>query len=191
VSLEHGSFADGTPLQSPLHVLIGAEAGPVLYVQAAVHGDEVNGVETVRRVVTSTDPEQMRGILLAVPIKNGPGFVHHQRRNPFDKEDMNRIWPGKADGMISQHMAYNFYQSSREDPPRSGGGMKGESLFGAWAGFLSRLISRHSVCKAKRRASLSEVKPYSSRIAAIACTSCSESLIVRCLSISLAYTLDR
>ena len=110
--IEHGSFADGTPLQSPLHVLIGAEAGPVLYVQAAVHGDEVNGVETVRRVVTSTDPEQMRGILLAVPITNGPGFVHHQRRNPFDEEDMNRIWPGKADGMISQHMANHFYDQA-------------------------------------------------------------------------------
>ena len=103
--IEHGTFADGTPLQSPLHVLIGAEAGPVLYVQAAVHGDEVNGVETVRRVVTAADPEQMRGILLAVPITNGPGFIRHQRRNPFDEEDMNRIWPGKADGMISQHMA--------------------------------------------------------------------------------------
>ncbi len=112
MSLEHGSFADGTPLQSPLHVIIGAEAGPVLYVQSAVHGDEVNGVETVRRVVTSTDPEQMRGILLAVPITNGPGFVRHQRRNPFDEEDMNRIWPGKADGMISQHMANHFYDQA-------------------------------------------------------------------------------
>src|SRR5256885_17268578 len=66
--IEHGTFADGTPLQSPFHVLIGAEAGPVLYVQAAVHGDEVNGIETVRRVVTAANPEQMRGILLAVPI---------------------------------------------------------------------------------------------------------------------------
>lgn len=110
--IEHGTFADGTPLQSPLHVLIGAEVGPVLYVQAAVHGDEVNGVETVRRVVTSTDPKQMRGILLAVPITNGPGFLRHQRRNPFDEEDMNRIWPGKANGMISQQMAHHFYDQA-------------------------------------------------------------------------------
>ena len=110
--IEYGSFADGTPLQGPLHVLVGAEAGPVLYVQAAVHGDEVNGVEVVRRVVTGVDPEQMRGVLLAVPVTNGPGFVRHQRHNPFDEEDMNRIWPGKAGGMISQQMAYHLYDKA-------------------------------------------------------------------------------
>ena len=69
--IEYGSFADGTPLQGPLHVLVGAEAGPVLYVQAAVHGDEVNGVEVVRRVVTGVDPEQMRGVLLAYRLRTG------------------------------------------------------------------------------------------------------------------------
>lgn len=107
--IEHGSYADGTPAQSPLHVLIGAEEGPVLYVQAGVHGDEINGVEVVRRVVIGTNPAQLHGILLTVPATNGPGFIHHQRRNPFDEEDMNRIWPGNAHGLTSQQMAYNLY----------------------------------------------------------------------------------
>lgn len=107
--IEHGSYADGTPLQSALHVLAGVEAGPVLYVQAAVHGDEVNGVEVVRRVITGVDPKQMRGILIAVPVTNGLGFALHQRRTPFDEEDMNRVWPGKAGGMTSQQLAYNLY----------------------------------------------------------------------------------
>ena len=110
--IEHGSYADGTPLQSAVHVLVGAEAGPVLYVQAAVHGDEVNGVEVLRRVVTSIDPGQMRGLLIVVPVANVPGFVQHQRRNPLDEEDMNRVWPGKASGQASQHIAYDLYQQA-------------------------------------------------------------------------------
>jgi predicted deacylase len=108
--VEHGSFADGTPLQTPLHVIIGPQEGPTLYVQAAVHGDEVNGIEVLRRVVTSITPEQLRGILLVVPVTNGPGMVQRQRRNPFDEEDMNRVWPGKQNGMASQQIAYSLYQ---------------------------------------------------------------------------------
>jgi uncharacterized protein len=65
-----------------IHVLVGVEAGPVLYVQEAVHGDEVNGVEALRRVVTGLDPQQMKGVLIVVPVVNGPSFVNHQRRNP-------------------------------------------------------------------------------------------------------------
>lgn len=110
--IEHGSYADGTSLQSAVHVLVGAEAGPVLYVQAAVHGDEVNGVEVLRRVVTSIDPGQMRGVLIVVPVANAAGFVQHQRRNPLDEEDMNRVWPGKANGQASQHIAYDLYHQA-------------------------------------------------------------------------------
>jgi predicted deacylase len=110
--ISHGTFADGTPLQNVVHVLVGGEAGPVLYVQAAVHGDEVNGVEVLRRVVTSLEPQQMKGVLIVVPVVNGPSFMQHQRRNPFDIEDMNRVWPGSATGSISQQMANNLYRQA-------------------------------------------------------------------------------
>jgi predicted deacylase len=110
--IEHGTYADGTPLQSPVHVLVGAEEGPVLYVQAAVHGNEVNGVEVLRRVVSGLNPEQMCGALIVVPVANGPGLLARQRHNSFDREDMNRVWPGKADGMISSQMAYNLYNQA-------------------------------------------------------------------------------
>lgn len=95
-----------------MHVLVGAEEGAVLYVQAAVHGDEVNGVEVVRRVVSALDPKHMRGVLIAIPVVNGPSFIHHQRRNPFDEEDMNRIWPGNVRGLTSQQMAYHLYNQA-------------------------------------------------------------------------------
>src|SRR5579859_675690 len=110
--IEHGTYADGTPLQSPLHVLVGVEAGPVLYVQAAVHGNEVNGVEVLRRVVSSLNPAAMRGVLIVVPVTNGPGLLTRQRFNPFDKEDMNRVWPGNLSGTTSRQMAYNLYHQA-------------------------------------------------------------------------------
>lgn len=110
--IEYGSYADGTLAQTAVHLLVGAEEGPVLYVQAAVHGDEVNGVEVVRRVVSAIDPKQMRGVLIAVPVVNGPSFIHHQRRNPFDEEDMNRIWPGNVRGLTSQQMTYHLYHQA-------------------------------------------------------------------------------
>ncbi|MBF6591820.1 MAG: succinylglutamate desuccinylase/aspartoacylase family protein [Ktedonobacterales bacterium] len=107
--IERGSYADGTPVQAAVHVLVGAAPGPVLYMQAAVHGNEVNGVEVIRRVVTSLDPAGLRGALIAVPVASGPSFVRHRRRNPFDEEDSNRVWPGKAGGMASQQIAHALY----------------------------------------------------------------------------------
>jgi predicted deacylase len=110
--IEHGTYADGTPWQSPVHVLVGSQEGPVLYVQAAVHGNEVNGIEVLRRVVSSLNPEQMSGALIVVPVANGPGVLMRQRHNPFDREDMNRVWPGKLEGQASQQMAYNLYHQA-------------------------------------------------------------------------------
>lgn len=110
--IEHGTYADGTLLETGVHVLIGAEAGPVLYVQAAVHGDELNGIEALRRVVTALNPLQMNGVLIAVPVANAPGFVRHLRRNPLDNEDMNRVWPGKTGRSTSQQMAYDLYNQA-------------------------------------------------------------------------------
>jgi uncharacterized protein len=110
--IEHGSFADGTLLQSPVHLIVGAHEGTILYVQAAIHGDEINGVDVLRRVVTGLNPANMHGALIAVPVTNGPGFVQHQRRNPYDEEDMNRVWPGKAGGMISQQIVFNLYEQA-------------------------------------------------------------------------------
>ena len=110
--IEHGMYADGTQLQNAVHVLVGIEEGPVLYIQAAIHGDELNGVEVLRQVITALDPHEMHGVLIAVPVANGPGFVMHQRRHPADREDMNRVWPGKIDGSISQQTAYNLYNQA-------------------------------------------------------------------------------
>ncbi|SRR5258707_11993212 len=108
----HGTTADGTLLQTALQIAVGKQEGPVLYVQAAVHGDEVNNVEVLRQVLSELDPWQMRGVLIAVPVVNGPAFLARRRHNPIDREDMNRVWPGQNNGSTSSQMAYNLYQQA-------------------------------------------------------------------------------
>ncbi len=108
--IEHGHSADGTALQSAVHVLVGTQEGPVLYVQAAIHGDEVNGVEVLHRLLLERDPNALSGVVIIVPVANGPGFIHHRRRNCFDEEDMNRVWPGKEHGSMSQQIASHLSQ---------------------------------------------------------------------------------
>lgn len=111
-TITHGSTADGSVLQNAVHLVVGQEEGPVLYIQAAVHGDEVNNVEVLRQVLTNLDPQHMRGVLIAIPVVNGPAFLARRRQNPIDREDMNRVWPGEQDGSTSSQMAYNLYQQA-------------------------------------------------------------------------------
>jgi predicted deacylase len=112
--ITHGSTADGLVLQNAVHLVVGQEAGPVLYIQAAVHGDEVNNVEVLRQVLSTLDPQQMRGVLIAIPVVNGPAFLARRRQNPIDREDMNRVWPGEQNGSTSSQMAYNLYQQAMQ-----------------------------------------------------------------------------
>ena len=65
-----------------VQVVRGVRPGPTLFVCAAIHGDEINGVEIVRRVLKSLDPKKMAGSLLAIPIVNVYGFNHHSRYLP-------------------------------------------------------------------------------------------------------------
>lgn len=111
-TIAHGTAADGTLLQNAVHLVVGSEEGPVLYVQAAVHGDEINNVEALRQILAALDPQQMKGTLIAIPVVNGPAFAARQRHNPFDGEDMNRVWPGQTTGATSSQMAYNLYQQA-------------------------------------------------------------------------------
>lgn len=108
-ALQVGTFADGSPLQIPFHIMRGSADGPTIYVQAACHGVEVNGVEVVRRLLSVVKPGDLKGNLIVVPVANVLAFVHRNRRTPFDNEDMNRVFPGKPDGNVSQRMAHALF----------------------------------------------------------------------------------
>lgn len=96
-----------TPLHIPVEVLHGRRDGPVLLVCGAIHGDEINGVEIVRRLLRTAGLKALRGTLLAVPIVNVFGFLHQSRYLP-DRRDLNRCFPGTEKGSLGARIAYLF-----------------------------------------------------------------------------------
>lgn len=101
------SFAGGEVI-SPVTVVHGTRPGPVLCLTAAVHGDELNGVEIVRRVVNQLQPGELGGTVIAVPIVNLFGFTRNSRYLP-DRRDLNRFFPGSRYGSIASRIAYSFF----------------------------------------------------------------------------------
>lgn len=93
----------------PVHVIHGRSRGPVLLVCAAIHGDELNGIEIVRRIITSPWIGKLRGTLIAVPIVNVLGILQHSRYLP-DRRDLNRCFPGSETGSLGARVANLFVQ---------------------------------------------------------------------------------
>ncbi|KXS52547.1 MAG: hypothetical protein AWU57_3070 [Marinobacter sp. T13-3] len=94
-----------TPLHIPVEVVHGRRSGPVMMVCGAIHGDEINGVEIIRRVLKNSALRHLRGTLLAVPIVNIFGFVQRTRYLP-DRRDLNRCFPGSESGSLGGRIAY-------------------------------------------------------------------------------------
>ncbi|MDE3000815.1 MAG: M14 family metallopeptidase [Gemmatimonadota bacterium] len=97
------------PLTMPVHVVNGRRDGPRLFVGAALHGDEINGVEVIRRVVKLSAMNRLRGALVAVPIVNVPGFLSLSRYLP-DRRDLNRSFPGLTRGSLAARLAKLFLE---------------------------------------------------------------------------------
>ena len=91
----------------PVRVIHGREQGPVLFVSAAVHGDEISGVEVARRLIRKVSPKRLSGTLIVVPVVNAYGFVSGSRYLP-DRRDLNRSFPGRVDGPLASRLAYLF-----------------------------------------------------------------------------------
>jgi predicted deacylase len=101
------SFA-GVAVPTPVLVVNGAKSGPVLCLTAAVHGDELNGIEIVRRVLYDLDPVQLKGTVVGVPIVNLLGFKRSSRYLP-DRRDLNRHFPGNPTGSSASRIAHSFF----------------------------------------------------------------------------------
>ena len=84
----------------PVEVIHGKKDGPVLLVSAAIHGDEINGVEIIRRLLKMRILRNLRGTLLAVPVVNIFGFIDTSRYSP-DRRDLNRTFPGSPNGSLT------------------------------------------------------------------------------------------
>lgn len=96
-----------TPLTMPVHIVRGRRDGPRLFVCAAIHGDELNGVEIIRRILNRPVLKRMRGTLIAIPMVNVYGVIHHSRYLP-DRRDLNRSFPGSERGSLAARLADLF-----------------------------------------------------------------------------------
>ncbi len=101
-----------TPVHLPVHVIHGVEPGPVLCITAAIHGDEVNGVEIIHRLMKASQHNAvaLAGTIIAVPVVNIYGFLFQDRYLP-DRRDLNRSFPGSEKGSLASRFAYMLTQS--------------------------------------------------------------------------------
>ncbi len=107
VTLPVSTLPDHTPVGLQVEVIHGKRPGPVVFVSAAVHGDEVIGVEICRRLLRTPQLDKLRGTLLVVPIVNTFGFLTRARYLP-DRRDLNRSFPGSETGSLASRLAHIF-----------------------------------------------------------------------------------
>ncbi|WP_246601980.1 succinylglutamate desuccinylase/aspartoacylase family protein [Hymenobacter profundi] len=97
----------GTIIDVPVHVFRSREPGPTVLLMAGMHGDEVNGVETVRRLIQQDLLWPLRGTIIAIPLLNIYGFLNFSREVP-DGKDVNRSFPGNPRGSLASRVAHRF-----------------------------------------------------------------------------------
>lgn len=108
LELEISESYSGATIAIPLHVRRGPADGPVVFVTAALHGDEINGTGAVRALVQDDDFRLDAGSVILVPVLNLPGFDRHSRYLP-DRRDLNRCFPGSATGSLASRMARSIF----------------------------------------------------------------------------------
>lgn len=108
VELDVANLFTDTPMHLPVRVIAGKKPGPVLFVSGTVHGDELIGVEVVRRLVASPRLKNLKsGVLILLPILNMFGFILNSRYLQ-DRRDLNRAFPGSAGGSLASRVAHLF-----------------------------------------------------------------------------------
>ncbi len=110
-------FPDGTPMEIPAIVVRGASPGQTLWLHGCVHGNEYCGTFIIHELIRSLDPAAMTGNIIALPMLNITAFHKNQRMSPFELYgggDLNRCFPGQADGSLTQQIAYHVYRHLRQ-----------------------------------------------------------------------------
>ncbi len=107
VNLDMGRLYDFTEVKIPVEVIRGKKDGPTLFVCSTIHGDEINGIEIVKKLLKSKSLKDIKGTLIAIPIVNVFGFNDRSRYLP-DRRDLNRCFPGLKKGSLASQLAYKF-----------------------------------------------------------------------------------
>ncbi len=104
--LEVAPRADGSAWRLPLLYVTGVTSGPILVVTAAVHGNEYEGVEAIPRIFEQVRPDFLHGTLVMIAVCNMPAYEAGIRNSPIDGLNLARVFPGDAEGTITQRIAY-------------------------------------------------------------------------------------
>ncbi len=107
IRIDVAQLYDFTEMNIPVEVVRGKKDGPILFISGAIHGDEINGVEIVRRILAKKSLDSIKGTLIAVPIVNVFGFNTKSRYLP-DRRDLNRCFPGAENGSLAAQVAHTF-----------------------------------------------------------------------------------
>lgn len=107
IELPFAKVPTGSQESLPVAVINGRKPGPHIWLSGAIHGDELNGVEIVRKVLRLLDPKTLSGAVIAVPIVNPLGFIIESRYLP-DRRDLNRAFPGSPRGSTASRLAHLF-----------------------------------------------------------------------------------
>jgi predicted deacylase len=103
-------LSSGAELRLPLHKIVGKKDGPRLGVLATSHGDEPLAIEILRRFVEGIEADSLRGSILIIPVENPPAFESGTRNTPIDMLNLNRCFPGKPEGFITEKMTHVMSQ---------------------------------------------------------------------------------
>ncbi|MBK9747641.1 MAG: succinylglutamate desuccinylase/aspartoacylase family protein [Chloroflexi bacterium] len=100
----------------PIIVYRGVEDGPILWLNGATHGDEPEGPFSIFKALAQIDPQKLRGTVVAVPVMNVQAFTAGTRGDPLDtfSYDMNRLYPGKAEGYTTERIAWAHWQAMKD-----------------------------------------------------------------------------
>ena len=110
--LRTGAMPDGAPIEIPVIILRGADDGPILWMHGCVHGNEYCGTYSLHEFVRSLGPAEVKGAVIVLPALNITAFRMRQRSSPFEQfnnTDMNRCFPGKATGALTEQMAHAVF----------------------------------------------------------------------------------
>ncbi len=107
LNLETVRLHTRTPIDVPVFVERAKQDGPVLLITAGIHGDEVNGVEIVRKAIAENLLRPEKGTVICIPVLNVFGFLNQSREFP-DGKDLNRVFPGTPKGSLASQFAYTF-----------------------------------------------------------------------------------
>lgn len=101
----------GDPIRIPVSIINGTQAGPTLFLSAATHGDELNGIEIVREVAHEWDHSDLCGTLVCLPVLNVPGFLAQERYLPIYDRDLNRSFPGDQQSTSAKRIAATIFRN--------------------------------------------------------------------------------